>query len=686
MRSLADIRAQGRSFQVVSALAVLALALFALALQQYDLRGFIDRASMAGLLACAAGLLAMTVGAPRLAAALAIAAFAGGLAGLAHYEGTAPAAAAGADGAGPFGVLSQAVAGATMVAGVAIGAAMILRKPRHRAMVVVSMGAVIVAVGAAGLVHDAFPGMDAGAPDLWVALWRALVLVVLGIAVIALGSPRRRRNRMVRWLFLPAGLAVIAASLLLAELIRVQEIDQTEKAIGNVMVRVEDQLAARLRGSLLGIDRMARSWTWRGRPERNAWKTDAWLFVDHLPELQAVAWVDADTRVRWLAPLAGSHALQNRVLGEEQRRRSALERARAERGLTMSAPLDLAIGGRGFIAAAPITPGAEFGGYIAGFFRFEPLFEAVLENIAEGYVVTILDAGSPVYSSAGPGATTAERWHRSTAFGMRGAELTIRIEPLDAALDRHLTWLPMVTLAIGCFVAVLVALAVYQAEVARLQARRLGYAVQRRDRVEAELRRYQRELEDRVEARTADLNAKQEELERSNAELERLATTDPLTGVCNRRRFIDLAEHEFKAARRYDRDLALVMFDLDRFKEVNDTAGHQCGDAVLAAAAECTGAVLRETDCLARYGGEEFVVLLAESGRDAVLSAAERMRRAMEQLEVDCDGRSFRCTASFGVTGLRPDDADIDALLERSDRALYQAKAAGRNRVEFLDG
>jgi diguanylate cyclase (GGDEF)-like protein len=684
MRTLSEIRSGGRILQVIAASAVVLLALAAIAVPSAA-GTWLDGSSTAALLACAAGLMAITIGTPGLASVLAVIAVLGGNASLEGFGW--PGSDGGGGGADASGLLTQVIALAAILGGLAIAADVWLRKPRRRVMTVVSIGAIIVALGIAGLLHDLFPGFDMSGPGLWLTVWRATLLMVLGSAVILVGRPKRRRarSRLTRWLFLPAALAVAAGALLLAQLTRIQEIGQLEIRIDTTMERIDDQLAARLAASVLGLDRMARSWTWRGQPDRNDWKTDAWLFVDHFPEVAAVAWVDAGTRVRWLAPLSGSHALQNTMLKGSGVMHAALERARENGGPAMSGPVELAIGGAGFIVAAPVPRGDDFLGHIVGFYRFDPIMEGIREHVAPGYSITLVNGGAVLPRSLHGARTPENGWSRTGRFDVYGTDWTMRIAPTTDTRARYLTSLPGLTLAIGLALAVLVGVAVYQAEAARLSARRLGYAVERRARVEAELRRYQRTLKDRVEARTADLNAKQAELERSNAELERLATTDELTGVCNRRRFLENAEYELRAARRYGRALSLIMFDLDHFKRINDRYGHQCGDAVLEAAAETACAGLRETDCLARYGGEEFAVLLPESGRAEAEAVAERIREALARLVVQWAGEELSLTASFGVTSVSARERDIDPLLERADRALYEAKDAGRNRVVFLD-
>lgn len=165
--------------------------------------------------------------------------------------------------------------------------------------------------------------------------------------------------------------------------------------------------------------------------------------------------------------------------------------------------------------------------------------------------------------------------------------------------------------------------------------------------------------------------------ERVRGELEHLATRDSLTGAMTRRVLIEAGEQELERCRRHGRRMALLLMDLDHFKVVNDTYGHQTGDRVLADFVARASSLLRRPDLLARFGGEEFLLMLPETTRDDAMAAAERIRaRAAESME-----GLPPITVSIGVTTNLPEDASFDALLARADRALYQAKVEGRNRV-----
>lgn len=164
-------------------------------------------------------------------------------------------------------------------------------------------------------------------------------------------------------------------------------------------------------------------------------------------------------------------------------------------------------------------------------------------------------------------------------------------------------------------------------------------------------------------------------------DLENLATTDGLTRLYNRRTFLQRAESEFERSRRYQRPLTVLMMDVDHFKDVNDTYGHEVGDRVLRVLADECRRTLRQQDVLGRYGGEEFVAFLPETAAPVALEVAERLRKSVESLRVPVERNSIRITLSIGIAVLDEKDRDIAALIVSADQALYEAKQQGRNRT-----
>ena len=167
-------------------------------------------------------------------------------------------------------------------------------------------------------------------------------------------------------------------------------------------------------------------------------------------------------------------------------------------------------------------------------------------------------------------------------------------------------------------------------------------------------------------------------------ELERLADVDILTGIFDRRHFFELAEMEIARARRYKRPAAVIMIDIDHFKDVNDNFGHAIGDEVLRILADRLRGVLRQTDVLGRYGGEEFAVLLAETEPEMAKLVADRLCNRINDEPLSAGRRQIPLTISLGVSSLGDELQDLAGLLARADAAMYAAKHSGRNRVVFL--
>jgi diguanylate cyclase (GGDEF)-like protein/PAS domain S-box-containing protein len=169
-------------------------------------------------------------------------------------------------------------------------------------------------------------------------------------------------------------------------------------------------------------------------------------------------------------------------------------------------------------------------------------------------------------------------------------------------------------------------------------------------------------------------------------QLFQLATTDALTGTHNRRYFFERARTEFMRAARLGRPLTVVTFDIDNFRIINDTHGHDAGDKVLVRMVETARTVLRQIDIFGRIGGEEFALALPEAQLPEAISVAERLRAAMARTPVNLGVKSLTVTASFGVAERRAGDNAVEALFTRADRALAAAKAGGRNTVRSQAG
>lgn len=167
-----------------------------------------------------------------------------------------------------------------------------------------------------------------------------------------------------------------------------------------------------------------------------------------------------------------------------------------------------------------------------------------------------------------------------------------------------------------------------------------------------------------------------------HTEIYRLTTTDPMTGLYNRRYFIDSIERELSRSGRYERPLCLLIIDLDHFKKINDSFGHLAGDHILKTTANTLARSLRQSDLLCRYGGEEFCAILPETTLERAIEVAERLRRTVALYTQSFDNDPINVTISIGVSCSNSSDDTLGvSLLKRADMCLLQAKAAGRNSV-----
>lgn len=181
-------------------------------------------------------------------------------------------------------------------------------------------------------------------------------------------------------------------------------------------------------------------------------------------------------------------------------------------------------------------------------------------------------------------------------------------------------------------------------------------------------------LELKVKQRTKELYEK-------NIELQKISSTDKLTGINNRLKLDEILESEAKRCDRYDRTLGIIILDIDNFKSVNDTYGHQVGDNVLITIAKIVQDSIRKTDAAGRWGGEEFMIICPECTKDETIHVAQKVRKGISNHKFETVGEK---TASFGVS-LYYKNMDIDKVVSKADEALYISKHNGKNQVNFIE-
>jgi two-component system cell cycle response regulator len=184
----------------------------------------------------------------------------------------------------------------------------------------------------------------------------------------------------------------------------------------------------------------------------------------------------------------------------------------------------------------------------------------------------------------------------------------------------------------------------------------------------------------RIKKLQDELDRKNRQLEEANRQLRLLSITDGLTGLFNHRHSHELLREEYERCKRNGGSMAVIMLDLDRFKQLNDTHGHPTGDVILSETAKILQESAREVDMIGRYGGEEFIAILPGADENAAALFAERVRTTVEEYRYRDDGKEIRMTVSAGVASSRGDElAQADELIRLADRALYEAKNSGRN-------
>jgi two-component system cell cycle response regulator len=202
----------------------------------------------------------------------------------------------------------------------------------------------------------------------------------------------------------------------------------------------------------------------------------------------------------------------------------------------------------------------------------------------------------------------------------------------------------------------------------------------------AKIKRENEKLRAELERALQAVCDKNTELERSLAKVEELAATDPLTGLYNRRHFAKVLDQLLAEAQRYDKDMSCVMIDLDRYKQLNDSYGHQVGDELLVMAGKVIGANMRRMDVAARYGGDEFVLLLPQASATDAAQVAQRIRQQFKSAAATLLGKVEGVSMSIGIGSLaRNHPAHADELIRMADQALYRAKEGGRDRVSLSD-
>eukprot|EP00003_Mantamonas_plastica_P029041 TRINITY_DN6819_c0_g1_i1.p1 TRINITY_DN6819_c0_g1~~TRINITY_DN6819_c0_g1_i1.p1 ORF type:complete len:697 (+),score=83.67 TRINITY_DN6819_c0_g1_i1:6772-8862(+) len=389
------------------------------------------------------------------------------------------------------------------------------------------------------------------------------------------------------------------------------------------------------------------------------WRRDARHYLEDFGVYQAIEWVDRDFVIRWLEPL--SHDNENVIgfnVAFSEQRRQALEQARASGTYDISGVIDLKQGGKGLVIYAPVGTGVNNNGFIAGVFRMETLARLLLtERVLEHFQVNILNDGSLSYQLHTSGATTT-RFSHTEPVELPTLNWSIVLRPTQEWIDKQSSYWPSITFASLVFMGLLTSLTTL-----------LVQLILKRNRA---LLKTRRQLEQEIDQRQA-----------VQQDLARLESTDTLTGLANRRFFMEDLSHTLNIADRQMRQVALILLDLDRFQMLNDSLGHQFGDELLIKVADRLNRLSSERALVAYAGGDEFMVCQQQVDEiDDVIHLLGQIKQCFEA-PFRIQGDEHQVTASMGVAVYPQSGLDADTLLRNADVALYRAKEQGRNSYQF---
>lgn len=478
-----------------------------------------------------------------------------------------------------------------------------------------------------------------------------------------MAKPETGTSLVVRWLMSPVFVLVIFLVFLaiaagLREGLIQQDNRQIEANLRNEARALTDNLEREFLVHAQAIGRMAyRLYAQPDTPE-SRWRVDARNYLEDFGVYQAIEWIDSNYIIRWLEPLVGNEDVVGYNVAFNDQRREALDKAAATGDYDLSGIIDLRQGGKGMVIYYPVGAGDTNNGYMAGVFRMEVLAEQLLTSrVLEHFQIEIRDSGEPAYV-LNSDTEIARGFSFTVPVQFPTLDWTLTLRPNQSWVDSQRSSWPMLTFASLVFMGLLTSLTTL-----------LVQLILKRNQA---LLKTRRELEREIDQRIA-----------MQVDLERLESTDTLTGLANRRFFMEDLAHTLNIADRQMRQVGLVMIDLDRFQMLNDSLGHQFGDELLIKVSERLNSLSNERILVAYSGGDEFMICQQHvDDIDDVIHLLGQIKQCFaEPFEVQGDAHSI--TATMGVAVYPQSGLDADTLLRNADIALYRAKELGRNTYQF---
>ncbi|WP_040886939.1 putative bifunctional diguanylate cyclase/phosphodiesterase [Marinobacter santoriniensis] len=406
------------------------------------------------------------------------------------------------------------------------------------------------------------------------------------------------------------------------------------------------------------IDRMASRMTIDPTMTEYRWRADARNYLQDFGVYQAVEWIDKHFVIQWLEPLAGNENVVGYNVAFSEKRRKALEEARETGAYDISDVINLRQGGKGMVIYAPVGLGASNRGFIAGVFRMQTLAQQLLDKrVLTNFLIEIRNAGHLSYT-LNQSADIDPGFSSSSSVNLPSLDWTLTLKPTRAWVEQQQSPWPWLTFTTMLFMGLLTSITTV-----------LVQLILKRNQA---LLKTRRELEQEIDQRKT-----------MQQDLARLESTDTLTGLANRRFFMEDLAHTLNIADRQMRQVALIMIDLDRFQMLNDSLGHQFGDELLIKVSERLNQLSDERVLVAYSGGDEFMVCQQQlEDIDDVIKLLGQIKQCFHDPFV-VQEEAHTITATMGVAVYPQSGLDADTLLRNADIALYRAKDQGRNTYQF---
>lgn len=437
-----------------------------------------------------------------------------------------------------------------------------------------------------------------------------------------------------------------------------QDRNQIQSSLDNEAQAMAANLEREFLVHLEAIRRMAQRFEASPDMSEETWSRDARNYLSDFGVYQAIEWIDRDFVIRWLEPLSGNEEVVGFNVAITPERRQALEQAQASGEIDISGVLNLRQGGQGLVIYVPVYAGADNNGFIAGVFQMETLARHLLTSrVLDAFRIRITDNGKLAYE-LNTSSETAPAFSHTAPVALPTLDWALTVTPSAAWVESQRSVWPLATFISVLFMGILTSLTTL-----------LVQLILKRNRA---LLKTRRELESEIDQRKA-----------VQQDLARLESTDALTGLANRRFFMEDLTHTLNIADRQMRQVALVMMDLDRFQMLNDSLGHQFGDELLIKVSERLNGLSNEKVLVAYSGGDEFMVCQQHvDDLDDVINLLGQIKQIFaEPFEVQGDAHSV--TATMGIAVYPQSGLDADTLLRNADVALYRAKDQGRNTYQF---